>query len=78
GVHRRTLRLSPDDAIVESRQSAAPNYPLHDRDDAMDALYWALMGMPDVLVMKDPGEGLPGTTWKKKKTANPFLAFGGR
>jgi len=91
GKHQRlVLQMSPwlENGTVKISDAETPyllelrreldNYPLNDKDDAMDALYWALRGMPDVLVMKDPGEGLPGTTWKKKKTANPFLAFGGR
>lgn len=52
-------------------------YPNHAHDDAMDALYWALRGMPDVLQMPRDEEELP-RAYHKEKVANPFVAFGRR
>ncbi|MHA2264645.1 MAG: hypothetical protein ACXAEN_19810 [Candidatus Thorarchaeota archaeon] len=42
-------------------------------DDARDALYWALRGMPDVLMIPKDEDELPATE-KKKKTGNPVYA----
>lgn len=72
------VRVSDADTpfLLELRRELN-NFPLVDNDDALDALYWALRGMPDVLVMPDASEGLPGLK-RKRKTANPFLSFGGR
>jgi len=49
-------------------------YPLCRYDDALDAVYWALRGMPDVLQMPVEDEGLPSIE-KKKKGGNPILAI---
>jgi len=48
-------------------------YPMSKHDDALDALYWALRGMPDVLqVPRELDEiRLPDDTIKRKKR-NPF------
>lgn len=37
-------------------------------DDARDALYWALRGIPDVLTIPADDDGLPGFGVKKKRT----------
>jgi hypothetical protein len=52
-------------------------YPNCTHDDALDALYWALRGMPDVLVLHDEEESLPEPT-KRKRKKNPMVAFGSR
>ena len=50
-----------------------PNVSEHDPGyDAADAVYWALRGMPDVLVMPKPEEELPPFFRTKKETSNPF------
>jgi hypothetical protein len=71
-----TVRISDAETpfLVELRREL-DSYPLNERDDALDAVYWALRGMPDVLVMAPDRGELPGTEGKLKQ-ANPFLAFG--
>ena len=46
-------------------------YPMSKHDDALDAVYWALRGMPDVLVMPTPKEDLPAFA-PKKQVRNPM------
>lgn len=46
-------------------------YPLSKHDDALDAMYWALRGMPDVLVMPTPVDEIPEFA-RKKKRSNPM------
>ena len=46
-------------------------YPLSRHDDALDAVYWALRGMPDVLQLPRENLILPEYAVKKKK-GNPF------
>jgi len=48
-------------------------YPLSEHDDALDAIYWGLRGMPDVLQVHEE-ESIPST--KKKRRHNPFNAVG--
>lgn len=50
-------------------------YPNNKHDDCMDAVYWALRGMPDVLQMPSPEEELPAPRRRKKKK-NPLVGFG--
>jgi len=52
------------------------NYPNHTHDDALDALYWALRGMPDVLTLPRADEELPERY--KKKRVNPFANLRGQ
>lgn len=50
-----------------------PNVSEHDPGyDAADAVYWALRGMPDVLVMPKSKEELPPFFRIKKESSNPF------
>jgi predicted phage terminase large subunit-like protein len=53
------------------------NYPEHDHDDALDALYYALRGMPDVLSLPRAQEELP-LPYRREKQKNPLFAFGRR
>ena len=46
-------------------------YPLSKHDDALDAMYWALRGMPDVLMMPTPMDEIPEFA-RKKKRSNPM------
>jgi hypothetical protein len=46
-------------------------------DDARDALYWALRGMPEVLNMPMDDDELPNTK-KKKRAKNPFSSLGAK
>ena len=53
-----------------------PNVTGHDPGwDAADAVYWALMGMPDVLVLPSPSAEMPGLV-KQGREANPFASLG--
>jgi phage terminase large subunit-like protein len=47
------------------------DYPHSRHDDTMDAVYWALRGMPDVLVGEKVFDELPDKNYKKK-SVNPF------
>ncbi len=53
------------------------NYPEHTKDDALDAVYGALRGMPDVLSLPRAQEELP-LPYRREKQTNPLLAFGRR
>lgn len=71
-----TIRVSDAETpFLNELRRELDSYPLCDHDDAMDAVYWAMRGMPDVLGMPDAREDIP-VGIRKKKTANPFLAFG--
>ena len=50
-------------------------YPNNTHDDCMDAVYWALRGMPDVLQMPSYEDELPSIRRREKKE-NPLLALG--
>jgi hypothetical protein len=53
-----------------------PNVTGHDPGwDAADALYWALTGMPDVLVMPKVSDELPSVE-PSERAANPFASLG--
>jgi len=52
-------------------------YPNCAHDDALDAVYWALRGMTDVLIMEKSGEELPQAA-RKKKMKSPWAALGAR
>lgn len=59
--------------LVELRKEL-DMYPMSRYDDALDALYWALRGMPDVLVMPRDEDELP--LLKPKKREHPFEGVG--
>jgi hypothetical protein len=74
------VRISDADTpfLVELRREL-DNYPLCDHDDALDGVYWALRGMPEVLSMPRDMEGeLPMNMPWKKKITNPYVSLGGR
>lgn len=48
-------------------------FPFCAHDDALDALYWALRAIPDVLQVKEAKNSISGI---KKKRANPFSGLG--
>ena len=76
-IENGTVRISDADTpfLVELRREL-DNYPLCDHDDALDAVYWSLRGMPEVLTMPRDVDGeLPMNTYKKKVT-NPYLSLG--
>lgn len=73
-----TVRISDADTpfLVELRREL-DNWPLVDHEDAMDGVYWALRGMPEVLTMPRDVEGeLPMAMAYKKKNVNPYLSLG--
>jgi len=45
-------------------------------DDPIDAVYWAVRGMPEVLVLEKLSESLPRSERKKKKNINPWVSVG--
>lgn len=51
-------------------------YPFCDRDDCLDAIYWAFRGIPDVLTMPKEQSELPSV--QRRRNPNPFCAFGRR
>jgi predicted phage terminase large subunit-like protein len=52
------------------------DYPFNEHDDAMDAVYWALRGMPDVLALPAGEENtLPSTM--RKQVKNPYRCLYG-
>jgi predicted phage terminase large subunit-like protein len=55
-------------------------YPNCAHDDALDALYWALRGMPDVLTLgrESVQEEILEPKYQGAKQENPFIAFGSR
>jgi phage terminase large subunit-like protein len=70
------VRISDADTpFLNELRKELREYPNNRHDDAMDAVYWALRGMPDVLAMPYNNDELP--SFEKKKTLNPFLALGG-
>jgi phage terminase large subunit-like protein len=64
-----------DTPFLNELRKELREWPENSHDDAMDAVYWALRGMPDALVMPAISEELP--TMHKQKLPNPFLSFGG-
>jgi len=52
-------------------------YPNCAHDDALDAVYWALRGMPDVMTMEKDQEELAEAK-RKKKQKSPFISLGAR
>ncbi|RLC79779.1 MAG: hypothetical protein DRJ03_22860 [Chloroflexi bacterium] len=52
------------------------SYPNNKNDDCMDAVYWSLRGMPDMLVIQpDPNE-LPRTNKRAEPKVNPLVELG--
>jgi hypothetical protein len=72
-----TIRISDADTtfLIELRREL-DNYPLCDNDDALDSLYWAMKGMPEVTTMPRDVDGEYPMNTYKKKTANPYLSLG--
>jgi predicted phage terminase large subunit-like protein len=71
------VRVSDADTpFLNELRRELDNYPEHTHDDALDALYYALRAMPDVLSLPRAQEELPMPHWKREKQRNPILAFG--
>ncbi len=69
-----TVRISDAETpyLVELRREL-DEYPYCEHDDALDALYWALRAIPDVLVMPREHDALP--SFMRMKPVNPFIAL---
>jgi phage terminase large subunit-like protein len=72
-----TVRVSDAETpFLQELRRELDNYPLVDHDDALDAVYWALRGIPDVLSLREEEE-LPETVSRRhKKQVNPFISLG--
>jgi hypothetical protein len=72
-----TVRLSDAETpFLNELRHELDTYPDCENDDALDALYWSLRGMPDVLVLRDEKElPVPGFE-KRKRQISPMVAFG--
>lgn len=68
-----TVRISSGETpfLRELRLELA-EYPYREHDDALDAVYWALRGMPGVLTVKNQDEGLPEFGQEKQKINWPL------
>jgi hypothetical protein len=74
-----TVRISDAETpFLNELRHELDTYPDCENDDALDALYWSMRGMPDVLVMRDNEDELPKpeTINRRKKQPSPFMAFG--
>ena len=70
------VRISDADTpFLNELRKELREYPNNRHDDAMDAVYWALRGMPEVLAMPVTNDELP--KMEKRKLTNPFLFLGG-
>src|SRR3990170_1740525 len=70
-----TVRISDAETpfLAELRREL-DEYPNSAHDDALDALYWALRGIPDVLSMPRFDADLPPPV-RKQRQRNPFMAL---
>lgn len=71
------VRISDADTpFLNELRRELDEYPLCEHDDALDAMYWSLRAIPDVLFVP-VDEELPQVE-RVKKVANPFMAWGSR
>lgn len=70
------VRISDADTpFLNALKAELDDYPLNDNDDCMDAVYWALRGLSDVLqIPADAGE-LPPTENEWEQSYNPYEAL---
>jgi predicted phage terminase large subunit-like protein len=74
-----TIRISDAETpFLHELRKELDMWPIIDHEDALDAVYWAAMGMPDVLVMPKIEYNMLPEARYKKKNANPMLAFGSK
>ena len=72
-----TVRVSDADTpFLNELRKELDLWPLSAHDDALDAVYWALRGMPEVLSMPVEESVLPAEMRHKK--TNPFAMLGSR
>lgn len=72
-----TVRISDAETpFLNELRHELDTYPDCENDDALDALYWSLRGMPDVLVLRDDEElPAPGVN-KKVQQVHPYCSLG--
>lgn len=73
-----TLRVSDAETpFLNELRHELDTYPDCEYDDALDALYWSMRGMPDVFVMRDQEEELPvpGVNGNEQ-AAHPYCSLG--
>lgn len=73
-----TVRISDAETpFLNELRHELDTYPDCENDDALDALYWSLRGMPDVLVMRDNEElPAPVVVKRRRRQPSPFVALG--
>jgi len=71
----RILISDGDTPFLEFTKKCLNKYPRWFKDP-IDALYWAMMGMPEVLVLEKLKEGLPLTKKKEEKLTSPWESVG--
>ena len=73
-----TVRISDAETpFLNELRHELDTYPDCENDDALDALYWSLRAMPDVLVLREDEEELPAPgAHKRKRQVSPFVGFG--
>ena len=73
-----TVRISDAETpFLNELRHELDTYPDCKHDDALDALYWSLRGMPDVLMLRDNEEELPAPIVNKKvKQVHPYCSLG--
>ncbi len=65
-----------DDPFLNALRKEMHDYPHSKHTDCLDAVYWALRGMTDVLVMVKEKNRLPRAKRKQGKRANPYSSLG--
>lgn len=66
-----TVRISDAETpFLRELRNELDSYPNHAHDDALDAVYYALRVIPDVLVMPKSSEELPEVIVHEKKKAS--------
>ena len=73
-----TVRISDAETpFLNELRHELDTYPDCEHDDALDALYWSLRGMPDVLVLRDNEQELPMPSMDEhKQQVHPYCSLG--
>ena len=73
-----TVRISDAETpFLNELRHELDTYPDCENDDALDALYWSLRGMPDRMVIPDTGDELPTLgADNRKRRMHPLCALG--
>lgn len=71
-----TILISDGDTpALQFLRKCLRKYPQYFKDP-IDAVYWAVRGMPEVLRLEKPKDRLPRSLRSKKKSTNPWLSVG--